>query len=381
MTRGNKRFPAWWAACAAVVAVLALAAPSVASAGLTSARATRAFVQWLDQRYSSTPHGYWTCPAAQIYTGTQAFCVAEVRVGSRLHWVQAAPTVTAGGIVVQYGYDRAWTRRWSRYSARPIAGFNTPGVAAVNSPAYDWAWLAAGVFYAWTQHRTQFVAGSYDGNAAGLSVLTDFRCRVARSVIQCANALGDSMKYVPDGPPPADNPPTASKPGSNGRPEACAPGANTGVLHLFAVTIRCLASGQAFSDPTLKAKNWCIVDLGTDIIPVGKLKILKKGADDFGRAAKALRIDISALKLRSVDKSVLGALDGAGQALQIVRDPRQAIVAIANSKRALEKLATEIGKSHPATLAQVATAQHVLTQLFTSLTGIADVESCVAAFG
>lgn len=179
--------------------------PAAASARITEAQATRAFDQWLSNRYHGNAHGYRTCPAAQIF-GTEAICMAEVQVGLKWHSIHAVPTLSGGRIDMKYVYDTAYVLKWSKYSSRIIGGFQTPGVASVNGPAYDWAWLAAGAYYQWVQHKRTFVAGSYDGNAAGFGKLEDFRCQAGGTVVRCTNALGDSMTYLPNGLPPSGEP-------------------------------------------------------------------------------------------------------------------------------------------------------------------------------
>ncbi|HET7048185.1 MAG TPA: hypothetical protein VFI54_07965 [Solirubrobacteraceae bacterium] len=78
-----------------------------------------------------------------------------------------------------------------------IAGFRTPGRAQVNSPAFDWAWLAAGAHYNYTRHKRSFTVVDYDGNSSGYGKIFDFSCRTGGALIQCTNAFGDSMRYRP----------------------------------------------------------------------------------------------------------------------------------------------------------------------------------------
>jgi len=164
---------------------------------LTPATELAAFLRWISSRYP-TAGGYWVCPQAQI-SGGEGICLAEVRVGRRLHSLHAAAKVSGGKIILQYRYDTTWVRHWSRFSSRVIGGFDTPGAASVNSPAYDWAWLAAGAHYAWQHHRTAFSVVDFDGDSLGFARLFRFECHVRGRTITCTNALGDSMRYRPRG--------------------------------------------------------------------------------------------------------------------------------------------------------------------------------------
>ena len=93
--------------------------------------------------------------------------------------------------------DHSWFRRWSSYSRRPLAGFDTPGKASVNSPAFDWAFLALGAGDGWKRGRKSFSVNSYDGDSAGLRRFFVFRCGVRGALVTCRNAFGDAMRYRP----------------------------------------------------------------------------------------------------------------------------------------------------------------------------------------
>jgi hypothetical protein len=97
-------------------------------------------------------------------------------------------------------YDRTQKRQWSPYSASVIRGFAVPGVASVNGPYYDWPFVAGYAFDAWQHNRKVFKAWGFDGPSKGLDKFYSFTCRVTDAVIQCANVLGDSMKYLPKTP-------------------------------------------------------------------------------------------------------------------------------------------------------------------------------------
>ncbi len=185
------------AAAVAAALVLLGAVPAAASARLTSASALSAFRGWISSRLPGA-RGYATCPQAQIF-GNQGICLAEVKSAGRFHMLHAAPTLRHGRIVLLYKSDTAWSRRWSRFSQRVIAGFGTPGSASVNSPAYDWAWLASHAHYDWRRHLRSFSVVDFDGDSSGFEHLFTFHCRAGRRTITCTNALGDSIRYRPTG--------------------------------------------------------------------------------------------------------------------------------------------------------------------------------------
>jgi hypothetical protein len=164
---------------------------------LTSATELAAFRHWIASRYP-TAHGYEACPSAQIFSG-QGSCLGEVRVGRRWHQIGAAASVQHGAVALHYLRDTSWVRRFSRYGRHVIAGVGAPGTASVNSPDYDWAWLAAGAHAGWIGHRRTFSVDAYDGDSAGFGRLFMFHCRVRGATITCTNALGDAMRYRPRG--------------------------------------------------------------------------------------------------------------------------------------------------------------------------------------
>jgi hypothetical protein len=196
----NARRGGYLRACATTVAaglVLVCAAPAAAGGRLTSASELSAFHRWISSRYPGA-HGYSACPQAQIFRN-QGICLAEVKAGRTWHMLHAAPTLKHGRIVLLYQYDTAWTRRWSRFSRSVIAGFHTPGTASVNSPAYDWAFLAQAAHFDWRHHRTSFSIIDYDGPSSGFEHLFTFDCHVRGRTIACRNALGDAIHYRPQG--------------------------------------------------------------------------------------------------------------------------------------------------------------------------------------
>ncbi len=127
-----------------------------------------------------------------------AGCLAEFRVGRTHHLTSAVVSDGGNALMVTSSHDRHWLRRWSNYSHRRIAGFNTPGSAAVNSPAYDWAFAAAGIYaQGFQQRRTTFSVGAYDGDRSGWMRFFRFYCRVNGQLASCHNAFGDAIRYRP----------------------------------------------------------------------------------------------------------------------------------------------------------------------------------------
>jgi len=159
----------------------------------TPAAASRAFGRWLHNRYGNV-QGYWVCPQAQVI-GNEAGCTAEVHVGQTRHLTWATATLASGQIVFLKISDQTWVREWSPFSRRILShgGFNTPGELSVNSPAFDWAFIAT---QAYRGHHTFSVAG-LDGDNAGLMKFFAFKCSAEQNRISCTNAFGDAMRYIP----------------------------------------------------------------------------------------------------------------------------------------------------------------------------------------
>jgi hypothetical protein len=159
--------------------------------------ATKSFGRYLHRAYSSF-HGYWTCPAGQLY-GSRIYCEAEFRQGHV--WYRATATAHVGRRPVSISNlsELFWFRRWSPYGGRVIRGFHTPGIASVNTKYEDWAFVAAGAHYDWQKHRRSAVVDGYDGQGLGLRRFYDFHCRIRRRLIRCTNHFGDSMRYRPLG--------------------------------------------------------------------------------------------------------------------------------------------------------------------------------------
>jgi hypothetical protein len=187
---------------AVVLATLALAVTATApSAEATPthapsrAAATAAFGRLLHRFYGGTS-GYWTCLAPPI--GGRRDCFAEVHTGRDWHQVAMSARTRHGVIVFMTLTNVAahsWVRHWWPYSHRFIFRSGMPGVASVNSSAYDWGWLA-GCARRVRPDRTS-KCGAYDGNSAGLSRFYTFRCARHAHLVTCTNRLGDAMRYRP----------------------------------------------------------------------------------------------------------------------------------------------------------------------------------------
>lgn len=190
---------------AAVLVTLAVALTATApSAGATPrhapgrAAATAAFGRLLHDLYGGT-RGYWTC-LAQPFDGRRD-CLAEVHTGREWHRVAMSARIRNGVIAfmtLTNAAAQSWVRHWWPYSRRFIlrSGIpNVPGVASVNSPAYDWGWLAACAGGVQSDRTSK--CGAYDGNSTGLTRFYTFTCTRHARLVTCTNRLGDAMRYRP----------------------------------------------------------------------------------------------------------------------------------------------------------------------------------------
>jgi hypothetical protein len=184
----------------AVVAVLVLAiSVSRAAAGTgkypSSSGATAAFGSVLHHRYGKVK-GYWTCPAAEMVTNHGLSCLAEVSSGATWHQASAVAYLKHGRVrIAGFRADR-WRRHWWPYSRRFILRSRepqVPGVISVNSPAYDWGWLA---MCAHSLKGRSGACDALDGDGSGLARFYTYACSGTRPVI-CRNKLGDVMRYRP----------------------------------------------------------------------------------------------------------------------------------------------------------------------------------------
>ena len=187
----------------AVVAVLALVSSGAASAGTavkvpSSKAAIAAFGRYLHHRYGSIT-GYWTCPRskAQAFpaTGSRS-CLAEVKTAQKWHQLLGDARLSRSRVVISVDPHAVttWVRHWWPYSRRFITVGPKPwprGMISVNSPAYDW-WFLARCAHA---QRRQCVGA--DGLTQGFSRFFLFRCADERDLVVCKNSLGDVMRCRP----------------------------------------------------------------------------------------------------------------------------------------------------------------------------------------
>ena len=186
-----------------VVVALAVATSTTACGGSPRASSTgpsgpsAAFGRFLHSRYGAV-HGYWTCPHAQQLKH-RIDCLAEVRAGRAFHQASAVGTERGGDVSFANFHAVSWKRHWWPYSRQFIVRSHepqVPGVISVNSPAYDWGFLAS---CANLQSGATRRCHAYDGDARGWGRFYTFACSARRGVVSCKNALGDVMRYRPRG--------------------------------------------------------------------------------------------------------------------------------------------------------------------------------------
>ncbi len=147
--------------------------------------------------------------------------------------------------------------------------------------------------------------------------------------------------------------------------------------------MKCIFSGQVFSDPDLKLKSRCIVSVGfdvaTDLIPAAKVKLVKDAAGPIGRSAGKLASDLA--KTKRFNKQLLDGLENLGKALTLVEhSPRDVVGLFLTSDTALKVVAGKLGAKDLVALNDLRQLQAAMRSLFLSLTGLSDVEKCKEAF-
>lgn len=162
----------------------------------------------------------------------------------------------------------------------------------------------------------------------------------------------------------------------------CDPGANTGALHVFTVTLKCIVSLRVFYDPTLKAKSRCILSMGGDVLttlmPAGKVSLIKHAARPIGRSAELVAGELE--RLHRFDGALIDGFDRLGKAMTLVsHNPKDVVELFLTSDRAMTALAKKLS-GHPVLLKHLAELQTQLKSLFTTLTGIDDYRKCREAF-
>jgi hypothetical protein len=188
-----------------ILAGLALAACGPASASKPSSRtlrvpgaaaSTSAFGRYLHHRYGSVT-GYWTCPSAKAQafpaTGSRS-CLGEVAAHGERHLLLGDARFSGSRVVISVDPHAVatWTMHWWPFSRQFITVGPkpwAPGTISVNSPAYDWWFLARCAHTG----KTQCVGA--DGLAQGFSRFYLFKCAASNGLVVCQNRLGDVMRY------------------------------------------------------------------------------------------------------------------------------------------------------------------------------------------
>ena len=188
------------AACVLVLTVVLVASEASAAPprAPSPAAAKAAFGHFLHQLYGGV-HGYWTCPR-QDFRRRGDDCLGEVHAGRQWHQVGAEATNDQGEVAFGRVFAWTWTRHWWPYSRHFILRSQepqVPGVVSVNSNAYDWGWLAMGARRVKAGHTRRVDAA--DGDTSGFLRFFNFTCSRRGSLITCRNALGDVMRYRPNG--------------------------------------------------------------------------------------------------------------------------------------------------------------------------------------
>ena len=186
-------------AVAITVVLIPGAAAGSAAHAPKSAAAKAAFGRFLHELYGSRVRGYWSCPAADR-DGNRIACRGEVVAGGRRHQVGGMAGREATGIWFSDVWAHTWSRHWSRYSARVLrrGGPVVTGVASVNSPAFDWGFLALCAGELHVGHTRS--CDALDGQFGGWLPMYEFACaHPTRNAITCHNRLGDAIRYRPHG--------------------------------------------------------------------------------------------------------------------------------------------------------------------------------------
>jgi hypothetical protein len=183
----------------AFVAVLLFVTSASAGATTTvkvpSSKATAAFGRLLHHRDGSSLHGYWTCPRGQA-DNNSILCLGEVRSGRIWHQLGTVAKWSGSTVVFSRFSGTKWARQWWPYSRHFILRSNegqVPGVVSVNSPAYDWGFLAQCAAGVQKGHTGSCQALDVDAN--GWLRFYRFNCSRPRGLVTCANSLGDVMRY------------------------------------------------------------------------------------------------------------------------------------------------------------------------------------------
>ena len=123
-------------------------------------------------------------------------CLGEVRSGRTWHQLGTVAKWSGSTVVFSRFSGTKWARHWWPYSRHFILRSNesqVPGVVSVNSPAYDWGFLAQCAAGVEKDHTGSCQA--YDGDANGWLRFYRFSCSRPTGLVTCSNSLGDVMRY------------------------------------------------------------------------------------------------------------------------------------------------------------------------------------------
>lgn len=171
---------------------------------------------------------------------------------------------------------------------------------------------------------------------------------------------------------------------SNGN---CDPGADSSWLNIAGTTLTCIGSGEVWDDPAiLSAKKKCVINLTTDFLPFLKAFKLPKYFKKAQEVKLSIGVLATRLKATTYPKKLSGdakAVENLKTVLDLVKSPDEAILTAISSRRVLDGLITKLGKGGPAALKlakDVAVVRAAIEDLIKTVTGINDIEECVAAF-
>jgi hypothetical protein len=171
------------------------------------------------------------------------------------------------------------------------------------------------------------------------------------------------------------------------QPCADSPSDIAGGWSTFGKALLCVGSGKVFFDSSLSGKALCVVNIGADIIPIGKLKALGKAAKLFGDQAKLTAKELRALKLSKEERDLVNQLDDAGDLYRIIGAgsftgaAEEAMHQLLTSRTAALKLEHLLKTNgNLKAIKALKKTQDVASDLFASLTGISDIAACRKAF-
>lgn len=162
-----------------------------------------------------------------------------------------------------------------------------------------------------------------------------------------------------------------------------------GNWRIFGNAVLCVFSGKVFwdNDENGKARALCIVNLGTDLIPLARLKALGKAGKTL-KKIESLQADavrtLRKLKLSKSDRKLLDKAEAIPDASKLVLEGRwldaaNAVLASRKMSARLEKLLRTNGNLKAAK--RLHAVQDLSSDLVKAMSGIDDVQACRKAFG